>query len=116
MIEEIAEKLNNAELSINLLYEKWSSILIYFPEILIIKSHNILTFKVYRRPTNKNDDIYFYSHHNKIKTGLLIQHLEYASTIQSRRIWVHRNSLKSLNYFIFNARKKALKMHLSNKL
>ena len=72
-IEEIAEKLNNVEPSINFTYEKESNNTIPFLDILIIKSHNILTSKVYHKPTNKNDYIHFYSHHNnKIKTGLII--------------------------------------------
>ena len=54
-------------------YEKESNNTILFPDILIIKSHNNLTFKVYRKHTKKNDYIHFYSHHsNKIKTDLMI--------------------------------------------
>ena len=55
-----------------------------FLDILIIKSQNSLTFKIYCKPTNKNDYIHFYSHHNnKIKTGLVIgfylEHSEYVA-------------------------------------
>ena len=72
-IEEIAEKLNNIEPSINFTYENESNNTILFLDILIIKSHNSLTFKVYCKPTNKNDYTHFYSHyHNKTKTGLII--------------------------------------------
>ena len=72
-IEEIAEKLNNVEPSINFTHEKESDNTIPFLDILIIKSQNSLTFKVYCKPTNRNDYIHFYSHHNnKIKTGLII--------------------------------------------
>ena len=72
-IKEIAEKLNNVDPSINFTHEKESNNPIPFPDILIIKSQNSLTFKVCRKPTNKNDHIHFYSHHkNKIRTGLII--------------------------------------------
>ena len=73
-IEEIANKLNNVELSINLTCKKESNNTIPFLDILIIKSRYDLTFKVYRKPTNKkNEDIHLYSHHhNKIKTGVVV--------------------------------------------
>ena len=72
-IEEVAEKQSNVEPSINFTYEKESNNTIPFLDVLIIKSQNSLTFKVYHKPTNKNIYIHFYSHHNnKIKTGLII--------------------------------------------
>ena len=72
-IEELAKKLNNVEPSTNFTHEKESNNIIPFLEILIIKSQNVLTCKVYRKPTNKTDYIHFYSHHNnKIKVGLII--------------------------------------------
>ena len=72
-IEEIAQKLNNVVPSINITYEKESNNTIPFLDIVIIKSQNSLTFKIYCKPTNKNNYIHFYSHdHNKIKTGLII--------------------------------------------
>ena len=72
-IEDIAEKLNNIEPSINFTTEKESNNTIPFLDILIIQPQNSITFKVYCNPTNKNDYIYFYPrHHNKIKTGLII--------------------------------------------
>ena len=72
-IEEIAEKLNDVEPSINFNYEKESNNTIPFLDIVIIKSHYNLTFNVYHKPTNKSNYIHFYSHHNsKIKTGLII--------------------------------------------
>ena len=72
-IEEIAEKLNNIVPSINFTYEKESNNNIPFLDILIIKSQNSLTLKVYRKPTNRNNYIHLYFHnHNKIKTGLII--------------------------------------------
>ena len=52
---------------------KESNNTIHFPDSVIIRSKNNLTFKVYRIPTNKSDYIHFYSHHNsKIKIGFII--------------------------------------------
>ena len=62
-IEEIAEKLKKYW-TLNFTYDKESNNTIPLLDILIIKSQNSLTFKVYRKPTNKNDYIRFYSHHN----------------------------------------------------
>ena len=71
-IEEITVKLN-VEPSITVTYEKESHNIIPFLDIQIIKSHNILTFKVYCKPTKENNYIHFYFHHNnKIKTGFII--------------------------------------------
>ena len=66
-IEKIAEKLNNIQPTIIFTFEKESNNTIPFLDILIIKSQNALTFKVYRKPTNRNDYILFYSHRNRIK-------------------------------------------------
>ena len=107
---------DDVEPSINFFYEKESNNTILFLDILIIKSHNSLTFKVYRKPTNKNDYIYFYFHHNnKIKTGLINGFYLRALRICSPQYLDEefeyiKHSLKSLKYqtfFILNARKKA---------
>ena len=107
-IEEIAEKLNIIEPSINFNYEKESNNTLPFLDILIIKSHNNLILKVYCKPTNKNDYIHFYSYHNnKIKKGFIIGFYLRALKICSPR---YQHSLKSLKYpkvFILNTRKKA---------
>ena len=122
-IEEITGKLNNVESSINFTYEKQSNYTIPFLHILIIKSHNNLTFKVYCKPTSKNDYIHFYSHHNKIQTSLIIGFYQRAFRIctqqyQDEEFEYIEHSLKSLKYpkfFILNAREKALKVHSSYK-
>ena len=114
--EEITEKLNNFEHSINFIYEKESNNTIPFLDILIIKSQNSLTFKVYCKPTNRNDYIHFYSHHNnKIKTGLIIGF--YLRTLRicnpqylNEEFEYIKHSLKSLKYpkfFILNAKKSS---------
>ena len=72
-LENIVEKLNNVEHSINFTNEKEANNTVPFLDILLIKSENNLTFKVFRKPSNKNNNIHFYSHqNNKIKTSLLI--------------------------------------------
>ena len=122
-IEEITEKLNNVEPSINFTYEEESNNTILFLDILIIKSRNNLTFKVYGKPTNKIDYMHFYSHHNKIKKGLILGFYLRAliicrSQYLDEEFEYIMHSLKSLKYqqiFILNARKKALRMHSSNK-
>ena len=85
-------------------------------DILIIKSHNILTFKISRKPTNKNDYMHFNSrHNNKIKRGLIIGF--YRTTLRicspqylDEEFEFIEHSLKSLKYpklFMLNARKSS---------
>ena len=91
----------------------------------MIKSQNSLAFKVYHKPTNKNNYIHFYSHYNnKIKTGFIIgfylRALRICSPQYLNEVFEYsEHSLKSLKYpkfFILNARKKkSLKIHSSNK-
>ena len=117
-IEEIAGKLNNVEPPINFIYEKECNNTLPFLDILIIKSPNSLTFKVYREPTIKNDYTHFFSHHNdKIKTGLIIGFYLRALRICSphylnKEFEYIKHSLKSLKYpkfLILKARKKLLR-------
>ena len=63
-IKNIDEKLNIVESSINFTHEKESNNTIPFLDILLMKSQNNSTFKVYCTSTNKNDYIHFYSYHN----------------------------------------------------
>ena len=92
-----------------------------FLDILIIKSQNVLTFKVYYKPTNENDYIHFCSHHNnKIKIGLINGFYQRALRICSpqhldEEFKYIEHSLKSLKYqkfFILGARKKAHQINL----
>ena len=43
-----------------------------FLDILLIRNINKLEFKVYRKPTCKNNHIHFHSHHNNTKRGIII--------------------------------------------
>ena len=123
-IEHIADKLNTVEPSINFTYEKEYNNTIPFLDILLIRSQNNLTFQVYRKPTNKNDYIHFYSHHNnKVKSGLIIVFYLRALRICSpyylddefKYIEYSLKCLKYPKFFILNARKKALSIHSSIK-
>ena len=69
----LVERLNEVEPSIEFTLEEEENGKLPFLDVLIIKNNNKLSFKVYRKPTNKNDMIHFYSHHNtKVKRGVLI--------------------------------------------
>jgi hypothetical protein len=44
-----------------------------FLDVLLIKTEDNLKYKVYRKPTNKNDFVHFYSaHDSRTKTGIII--------------------------------------------
>ena len=110
---KIAEKLNKVETSINFTYDKESNKTVPFLDILIIKSHNILTFKIYRKPTNKNDCIYFLlspsqkKNQNRPHNWLLFRICSQQYLDEKFNYIEH--SLKSLKYprfYILNARKK----------
>ena len=74
----------------------------------MIKSQNSLTFKIYCKPTKKNDYMHFYTHHNsKSKTGFYLR----AQYLNEEFEYI-KHSLKSLKYlkfFIFDSRKKLLR-------
>ena len=112
----------NFENSINFTDEKESNTTISFLDILIIESQSSLTFKVSRKPTNKNDYVHFYTHHNnKIKTGLIIGFYLRAHRIGSPQYHnvdfeYIENSFKSQKFSYEMLEKKALKIHSSNKL
>ena len=60
----ITDRLNNVEPSIKFTYESEYNSTQPFLDILLIRNINKLEFKVYRKPTWKNDHIHFYSHYN----------------------------------------------------
>ena len=96
---KITEKVNNVELSFNFTYEKESNNTIPFLDILIIKPQNVLTFKVYRKPTNKNDYIHVYFHHNnsEIKTDLIIVFFFFIRLCQ-----IHADAVWALSWIFLN--------------
>ena len=60
----ITDRLNNVEPSIKFTYQLGSNNALPFLDILLIRDINKLEFKVYHKPTCKNDHIHFSSHHN----------------------------------------------------
>ena len=71
-LHSITDRLNNVELSIKFTYEHESNNTLPFLDILLIRNINKLEFKVYYKPTCKNDHIHFYLHHNNTKRGIII--------------------------------------------
>ena len=72
-LHSITDGLNNEEPSIKFTYDLEPNITLPFLDIILIRNNNKLVFKVYRKPTCKNDDIHFYSHHNNnTKSGIII--------------------------------------------
>ena len=71
-LHSITDRLNNVELSIKFTYEHESKNTLLFLDILLIRNINKLEFKVYHKPTCKNDHIHFYLHHNNTKRGIII--------------------------------------------
>ena len=72
-LHSITDRLDNVEPSIKFTYKLESNSNLPFLDILLIRIINKLEFKVYRKPTCKNDQIHFYSHHNNnTKRGIII--------------------------------------------
>ena len=119
-LENLVARLNDIEPSINFTYECESNATLAYLDVLLHRTGNTLQRSVFRKPTNKNDHIHFYSHHTtKIKSGLIIgfylralrictpQHLDNEEKYLER-------SFKALHYpqsFIHRARMKAHKIH-----
>ena len=119
-LPKIVEKLNKKEPTINFSYELETDSTLPFLDIMIHRSDTELHFSVYRKPTNTNDYINFYSHHHKsIKTGVIIGTYLRAYRICSQQFLPDEESyifqtFKDLNYprqFILNARLKAIRIH-----
>ena len=69
----------------------------FFLEVLLIRNISKLEFKVCRKPTCKNDQIHFSSHHNNnYKTGVIISFYHWALRICSRNIQMMNFGLVSL--------------------
>ena len=72
-LHSITDRLNNVEPSIKFTYELEYNSTLPFLDILLIRNINKLEFKVYRKPTSKNDHIHFYSHlNNNTKRGIIM--------------------------------------------
>ena len=95
----------------------------YWYIYLLIRNINKQEFKVYHKPTCKNDLIHFYSHHNNntkrgIILGFYLRALRICSSKYLNDEFIHiENSFLNLQYpksFIQFAKSKALKIHNKN--
>ena len=119
----ITGRLNNVEPSLKFTYKIEYNYTLPFLDSLLIRHINELEFKVYRKPTCKNDHIHFYSHHNNntkrgIITGFYLRALRICSSKYLNDDFIHiENSFLNLQYtksFIHFAKSKALKIHNKN--
>ena len=119
-LHSITDRLNNVEPSIKFIYELEYNSTLLFLDILLIRNINKLEFKVYRKPTFKNDHIHFYSHYNKrgVIIGFYLRALRICSSKYLNDEFNHiENSFLNLLYlksFIHFAKSKALKIHNKN--
>ena len=121
-LHSITDRLNYVEPSIKFTYELEYNSNLHFLNILLIRNINKLEFKVYCKPTCKNDYIHFYSHHNNTKRGIIIGFYLWALRICSSKYlndeFIHiENSFLNLQYpksFIHFAKSKALTIHIKN--
>ena len=118
-IEDLLQKLNNIDNNIQFTCENENNGTLPFLDVLIHNTGPNLTFDVYRKSTNKNDLINFYSHHNlKIKRGLIIGFFIRAIRICSpnfldNEIAFITQTFRKLGYpeqIINNTKKKAFKI------
>nr|XP_053634276.1 uncharacterized protein LOC128689811 [Cherax quadricarinatus] len=72
-VQALQDKLNQVEPSIQFTLEEEVDNTLPFLDVLLCKADHELRFKVYRKPTNQNDLLHFYSHHDtKTKRGVII--------------------------------------------
>ena len=111
-LHSIIDSLDNVEPSIKCTYELEYNSTLTFLDILLIRNINKLEFKVYRKPTCKNDHIHFYSHHNNNTKRGIIRALRICSSNYLNNEFIHiENPLLNLQYpksFIHFAKSKAL--------
>ena len=119
----ITDRLNNVERSLKFTYELEYNSTLPFLDILLIRNMNKLEFRVYRKPTCKNDHIHFYLHDNNntksvIIIGFYLRALHICSSKYLNDEFIHiENSFLNLQYpksFIHFAKSKALKIHNKN--
>lgn len=72
-LNKITDRLNRVEPTIKFTHELESNNSLPFLDILLTRNNNKLEFKVYRKPTCKNDYLHFYSHNDtRTKRGVII--------------------------------------------
>ena len=123
-IPELVSKLNSIEKSIQFTHELEKDSTLPFLDVLIHREDTSLLFSVYRKPTYKNDNIHFFSHHSqRIKSGIIIGAFLRAYRICSARFIENemeniRANFKELKYpehFIQNCQRKARKTFFKSK-
>ena len=72
-LDRVLNRLNSVEQSIQFTIEREHERQLPFLDVMINRERATLTFSVYRKPTNKDDMIHFYSGHSmKTKTGVAL--------------------------------------------
>ena len=122
-IDELLKNMNNINKNIQFTKEEEDNNTLPFLDVEIIRAEREFKFKVYRKPTYKNDILHFYSHHDaSIKIGVIIGFYLRAIRICSEEhlkeefniIKQNFNELKYPASFIEKARKKAQKIMKNN--
>ncbi len=119
----ILDQINRVEESIKFTVELEIDNKLPYLDVLLIKDNNKLKFKVFKKPTCKNDYVHFYSDTNcKTKSGIVIGFYLRALRICSEEyleeefnnIFHSFIDLKYPPYFILKARNKAKQIYLRN--
>ena len=72
-LDEKLARLNEVDSKIQFTIEREADMSLPFLDLLIMRTEDGLKFKVYRKKTNKEDYIHFYSaHSNRVKSGVVI--------------------------------------------
>lgn len=119
-LHALLNKINNIEPTITFTMEdEHDDGTLPFLDVLLVRRNNDMMFKVYRKPTHKNDLIHYLSAHDpKTKSGVIIGFFIRAFRICSREFLAEElqfitDSFRLLMYphhFISRARKKAAKI------
>ena len=72
-LDETLALLNAVKQKVQFTLERESNGSLAFLDTCIVRTENIFKFKVFRKPTNKEDYVHFYSAHaERVKTGIVI--------------------------------------------
>ena len=124
-LADITHELNSVEPTIEFTHEEEVNYTLPFLDINLHRSEAALNFSVYRKTTNKDDLIHYYSHHTtKTKTGIIIGFYLRALRICSPQylqpeLDYIRNVFLKLHYpfsLIDQARNQAQKIHQRTKV
>ena len=122
-LARLLDQINRVEDSIKFTLELEQDNKLPYLDVFLIRDENNLKFKVFRKPTCKNDYVHFYSDTNcKTKLGIVIGFFLRALRICSEEFLEEEYNiifrtfmdLKFPPYFILKARKKAILIHSRN--